>query len=158
MKVLYTGSFDPITVGHLDIIKRISKKFETVVVTVFNNKEKKYWFSIEERCEMVRGAVKDLKNVEVDFTEGLVVEYCEKNNISIIVRGLRAVSDYEYELAVSSINKHLNKELETLFLVASSEYSFLSSSMVKDVAENGGHFEDLVPENVAQNIYRLLGR
>jgi pantetheine-phosphate adenylyltransferase len=158
MKVLYTGSFDPITLGHLDIIKRISKKFDTVVVTVFNNKEKKYWFSIEERCEMVRGAVKGIENVEVDFTEGLVVDYCERNNISIIVRGLRAVSDYEYELAISSINKHLKQELETFFLVASPQYSFLSSSMVKDVAEHGGHFEDLVPENVAQNINRLLGR
>ncbi|MDD4089218.1 MAG: pantetheine-phosphate adenylyltransferase [Tissierellia bacterium] len=158
MKVLYTGSFDPITVGHLDIIKRISKMFETVVVTVFNNKEKKYWFSIEERCEMARGATKDLKNVEVDFTGGLVVDYCNRNGISIIVRGLRAVSDYEYELSISSINKHLNKELETIFLVASPQYSFLSSSMVKDVAEHGGPFEDLVPENVAQNIYRLLGR
>ena len=158
MRVLYTGSFDPITVGHLDLIKRISKKFDTVVVTVFNNQEKKYWFPIEERCEMVRGAVKGLHNVEVDFMEGLVVDYCERKDISIIVRGLRAVSDYEYELSISSINKHLNNELETIFLVASSQYSFLSSSMVKDVAEHGGHFEDLVPENVVQNIYRLLGR
>ena len=158
MKVLYTGSFDPITVGHLDIIKRISKMFDTVVVTVFNNKEKKYWFSIKERCQMVKDAVKDLKNVEVDFTEGLVVDYCKNNNISIIIRGLRAVSDYEYELAVSSINKHLNQELETIFLVASPQYSFLSSSIVKDVAEHGGNFEDLVPENVAYCIKRLLGR
>jgi pantetheine-phosphate adenylyltransferase len=94
----------------------------------------------------------------VDFTGGLVVDYCKRNNISIIVRGLRAVSDYEYELAISSINKHLNNELETIFLVATSEYSFLSSSMVKDVAEHGGNIEGLVPDNVAQNIYRLLGR
>lgn len=107
---------------------------------------------------MVKGAVKNLKNVQVDFTEGLVVDYCDKNDINIIVRGLRAVSDYEYELAISSINKHLNKKLETIFLVASSEYSFLSSSMVKDVAEHGGPFEDLVPENVSENIYRVLGR
>lgn len=158
MRVLYTGSFDPITKGHLDIINRIACKFDEVVVTVFNNQEKKYWFSIEERCDMVRGAVKNLKNVQVDFTEGLVVDYCEKNDISIIVRGLRAVSDYEYELAISSINKHLDKRLETIFLVASPQYSFLSSSMVKDVALHGGPFEDLVPDNVAQNIYRVLGR
>ena len=158
MKVLYTGSFDPITVGHLDIIRRISKMFGTVVVTVFNNKEKKYWFPIEERCEMVRGATKELENVEVDFTGGLVVDYCDRNGIRVIVRGLRAVSDYEYELSISSINKHLNKELETIFLVASPQYSFLSSSMVKDVALHGGPFEDLVPDNVAQNIYRVLGR
>ncbi|NLB32995.1 MAG: pantetheine-phosphate adenylyltransferase, partial [Tissierellia bacterium] len=145
MRVLYTGSFDPITKGHLDIINRISCKFDEVVVTVFNNQEKKYWFSIEERCDMVRGAIKNLKNVQVDFTEGLVVDYCVKNDISIIVRGLRAVSDYEYELAISSINKHLDNRLETIFLVASPAYSFLSSSMVKDVAEHGGKFDDLVP-------------
>ena len=107
---------------------------------------------------MVRGAVEELGNVEVDFTGGLVVDYCDRNGISIIVRGLRAVSDYEYELSISSINKHLNKELETIFLVASPQYSFLSSSMVKDVAEHGGPFEDLVPDNVAQNIYKVLGR
>lgn len=158
MKVLYTGSFDPITVGHLDIINRISPKFDEVVVTVFNNIQKKYWFNIEERCEMVRQATSHLHNVTVDFTEGLVVDYCEKNKINIIVRGLRAVSDYEYELSISHINKHLNKNLETIFLVASSEYSFLSSSMVKDVAEHGGAFEDLVPENVADEIHKKLGR
>lgn len=158
MKVLYTGSFDPITVGHLDIINRISGKFDEVIVTVFNNLEKKYWFTIEERCEMVRQATAHLHNVKVDFTGGLVADYCKKNNINIIVRGLRAVSDYEYELAISSINKHLDKDLETIFLVASSEYSFLSSSMVKDVAEHGGAFEDLVPENVGKEIYKKLGR
>lgn len=158
MKVLYTGSFDPITVGHMDIINRISRNFDEIVVTVFNNIEKKYWFDIEERCEMVRQATAHLHNVKVDFTEGLVVDYCEKNNIKLIVRGLRAVSDYEYELAISSINKHLNKDLETIFLVASSEYSFLSSSMVKDVAEHGGAFEDLVPEYVGQEIHKKLRR
>jgi len=158
MKVLYTGSFDPITAGHMDIINRISGNLEEVVVAVFNNIEKKSWFSIEEGGEMVRQATKHLHNVSVDFTEGLVVEYCEKNNINMIVRGLRAVSDYEYELAISSINKHLNRNLETIFLVASPEYSFLSSSMVKDVAEHGGAFEDLVPAYVAQEIYKKLGR
>lgn len=158
MKVLYTGSFDPITLGHMDIINRISSKFDEVVVTVFNNKEKKYWFNIKERCDMVRGATVHLNNVKVDFTEGLVVEYCDKNNINIIVRGLRAVSDYEYELAISSINKHLNNKLETIFLVASPEYSFISSSMIKDVAEHGGAFEDLVPINVGQEIHKKLGR
>lgn len=158
MKVLYTGSFDPITLGHMDIINRISKIFDEIVVTAFNNIDKQYWFSIEQRCEMVRQATKHLDNVSVDYTEGLVVDYCRKNNINLIVRGLRAVSDYEYELAISSINKHLNKELETIFLVASAEYSFLSSSLVKDVAEHGGVFEDLVPEYVAQEIHKKLGR
>lgn len=158
MKVLYTGSFDPITMGHMDIIIRAAKKFDEVVVTVFNNIDKKYWFTIEERCEMVRKATEHLNNVTIDFTEGLVVDYCKKNNVNLIIRGLRAVSDYEYELAISGINKHLDKNLETIFLVASSEYSFLSSSMVKDVAEHGGAFEDLVPECVAMGIHKKLGR
>lgn len=158
MKVLYTGSFDPITMGHMDIISRTAKKFDEVVVTVFNNIDKKYWFTIEERCEMARQATSHLHNVTVDYTEGLVVDYCKKNNINLIVRGLRAVSDYEYELSISGINKHLDNNLETIFLVASSKYSFLSSSMVKDVAEHGGAFEDLVPKYVAQEIYKKLGR
>lgn len=158
MKVLYTGSFDPITVGHMDIINRIAKKFDEIIVTVFNNCEKNYWFTIEERCRMVREATSHLNNVKVDFTGGLVADYCKKNNINIIVRGLRAVSDYEYELTISSINKHLDNDLETIFLVASSEYSFLSSSMIKDVAEHGGNFEDLVPKNVSREIYKKLGR
>lgn len=158
MKVLYTGSFDPITMGHMDIITRAAKKFDEVVVTVFNNIDKKYWFTIEERCEMVRQATAHLHNVTIDYTEGLVVDYCQKHNINLIIRGLRAVSDYEYELAISGINKHLDKNLETIFLVASSEYSFLSSSMVKDVAEHGGAFEDLVPDCVAREIHKKLGR
>lgn len=158
MKVLYTGSFDPITLGHLDIINRISSKFDEVVVTVFNNQAKNYWFNINERCEMVREAVTHLQNVRVDFTQGLVVDYCKKNDIKVIIRGLRAVSDYEYELAITGINKHLDNELETLFLVASPEFSFLSSSMVKEVATYGGAFQSLVPKNVSKRIITKIGR
>jgi len=158
MKVLYTGSFDPITCGHLDLIKRCSAKFDEVVVTIFNNKSKKHWFTGEERYELVKEAVKDLGNVTVDITEGMVVAYCKKNDITMIVRGLRAVSDYEYELSVSSINRHLNRDLETFFLVASPEYSFISSSIVKEVSEFGGEFRDLVPDNVAKAILKKIGR
>lgn len=158
MKVLYTGSFDPITLGHLDIINRVSSKFDEVVVTVFNNQSKNYWFNINERCEMVKEAVAHLQNVKVDYTEGLVVDYCKKNNIKVIIRGLRAVSDYEYELSITGINKHLDNELETLFLVASPEFSFLSSSMVKEVASYGGAFQSLVPKNVSKRIITKLGR
>nr|WP_312576042.1 pantetheine-phosphate adenylyltransferase [Sedimentibacter sp.] len=158
MKVLYTGSFDPITCGHLDLIKRCSSKFDEVVVTIFNNKSKKHWFTGEERYELVKEAVKDLNNVSVDITEGMVVNYCKKNDINMIVRGLRAVSDYEYELSVSSINRHLYNDLETFFLVASPEYSFISSSIVKEVSEYGGEFRDLVPENVANAILKKIGR
>lgn len=158
MKVLYTGSFDPITCGHLDLVKRCSRKFDEVVVTIFNNKSKSHWFTGEERFELVKEAVKDLENVTVDITEGMVVNYCKKNNINIVVRGLRAVSDYEYELMVASINRHLYRDIETLFLVASPEYSFISSSMVKEVAEFGGEYQDLVPENVAKEIFKKIGR
>ena len=158
MKVLYTGSFDPITCGHLDLIKRCASKFDEVVVTIFNNKSKSHWFTGEERYELVKEAVKFLDNVTVDITEGMVVNYCKKNNINMIVRGLRAVSDYEYELSVSSINRHLYRDLETFFLVASPEYSFISSSMVKEVAEFGGEFSDLVPENVEKAILKKIGR
>lgn len=158
MKVLYTGSFDPITCGHLDLIKRCSKKFDEVVVAIFNNKSKKHWFTGEERFELVKEAVKDFDNVTVDITEGMVVKYCKENDINIIIRGLRAVSDYEYELSVSSINRHLYNDLETLFLVASPEYSFISSSIVKEVAEYGGEFSDLVPKNVEIAILKKIGR
>lgn len=158
MKVLYTGSFDPITCGHLDLIKRCASKFDEVVVCIFNNKSKSHWFTGEERYELVKDAVKSLNNVSVDITEGMVVNYCKKNNINMIVRGLRAVSDYEYELSVSSINRHLYSDLETFFLVASPEYSFISSSMVKEVAEFGGEFRDLVPENVEKAILKKIGR
>lgn len=158
MKVLYTGSFDPITCGHLDLIKRCACKFDEVIVTIFNNKSKKHWFTGEERYELVKEAVKELSNVSVDITEGMVVNYCKQHDINMIVRGLRAVSDYEYELSVSSINRHLYSDLETFFLVASPEYSFISSSMVKEVSEFGGEFEDLVPENVAEAILRKIGR
>lgn len=158
MKVLYTGSFDPITCGHLDLIKRCASKFDEVVVCIFNNKSKSHWFTGEERYELVKEAVKDLNNVSVDITEGMVVNYCKKNNINMIVRGLRAVSDYEYELSVSSINRHLYSDLETFFLVASPEYSFISSSMVKEVSEFGGEFRDLVPENVEKAILEKIGR
>jgi pantetheine-phosphate adenylyltransferase len=158
MKVLYTGSFDPITCGHLDLIKRCASKFDEVVVTIFNNKSKKHWFTGEERYELVKEAVKDLNNVSVDITEGMVVNYCKKNGINMVVRGLRAVSDYEYELSVSSINRHLYSDLETFFLVASPQYSFISSSIVKEVSEFGGEFSDLVPENVKKAILEKIGR
>lgn len=148
MKVLYTGSFDPITYGHLDLIKRCSEKFDSVVVTIFNNKSKNHFFTAQERSMLVKQAVRDLKNVTVDITEDMVVNYAKQNNIDLVVRGLRAVSDYEYELKVASINKHLYPELETLFMIASPEYSFISSSIVKEVAMFGGDISKLVPKNV----------
>lgn len=158
MKVLYTGSFDPITNGHLDLIKRCSDKFENVVVTIFNNNSKEHFFTVEERFRLVSDAVKDLQNVTVDMTEDMTVNYARNHNIDLIVRGLRAVSDYEYELKIASINKHLYPELETLFMIASPDYSFISSSIVKEVAMYGGDISDLVPKNVLAAIDDKLRR
>lgn len=158
MKVLYTGSFDPITNGHLDLIKRCSDKFENVVVTIFNNNSKEHFFTVEERFRLVNEAVKDLQNVTVDMTEDMTVNYAKNHNIDLIVRGLRAVSDYEYELKIASINKHLYPELETLFMIASPDYSFISSSIVKEVAMYGGDISDLVPKNVLAAIDDKLRR
>ncbi|HBB28584.1 MAG TPA: pantetheine-phosphate adenylyltransferase [Clostridiales bacterium] len=158
MKVLYTGSFDPITNGHLDLIKRCSDKFENVVVTIFNNNSKEHFFTVEERFRLVSEAVKDLQNVTVDMTEDMTVNYAKNHNIDLIVRGLRAVSDYEYELKIASINKHLYPELETLFMIASPDYSFISSSIVKEVAMYGGDISDLVPKNVIAAIDDKLRR
>ncbi|MEL7646945.1 MAG: pantetheine-phosphate adenylyltransferase [Sedimentibacter sp.] len=158
MKVLYAGSFDPITCGHLDLIKRCSDMFDQVVVTVFNNSAKKYMFTCEERVDYVRGAVKDLKNVTVESSDEMVAQYCRKNGIKVVIRGLRAVSDYEYELGLSSYNKFLNEDLETLFMVASPEYSFISSSGVKEIARYDEKFKDLVPENVVEPLRKKLGR
>lgn len=158
MKVLYTGSFDPITLGHLDLIKRCSDKFENVVVTIFNNSFKDHFFTADERLELVKEAVKDLKNVTVDVTEDMTVNYAREHNIDLIVRGLRAVSDYEYEIKIASINKHLYTELETLFMIASPNYSFISSSIVKEVAMYGGDISDLVPKNVLTAIKDKLRR
>lgn len=158
MKVLYTGSFDPITLGHLDLIKRCSDKFENVVVTIFNNKSKEHFFTADERHKLVSDAVKDLKNVTVDMTEDMAVNYARNHNIDLIVRGLRAVSDYEYEIKIASINKHLYPELETLFMIASPNYSFISSSIVKEVSMFGGDISALVPENVLSAIEDKLRR
>lgn len=158
MRVLYTGSFDPITNGHLDLIKRCSEKFENVVVTIFNNNSKDHFFTANERYDLVKVAVKDLKNVTVDITGDMAVNYAKNNKIDLIVRGLRAVSDYEYELKIASINKHLYPEIETLFMIASPNYSFISSSIVKEVAMYGGDISALVPENVLLAIEEKLRR
>jgi pantetheine-phosphate adenylyltransferase len=148
MKVMYSGSFDPITCGHLDIIKRCSAKFDNVKVVVFDNYSKNHSFSVKDRYELVKEATKDITNVEVDIATGMLVDYAKKYNIEVVIRGLRAVSDYEYEIKVASMNKFLHEGLETFFMLASPNFSFLSSSVVKEIAKLGGDIEGLVPENV----------
>ncbi len=150
MRVMYSGSFDPITKGHLDIIYRCSKKFDEVVVVVFNNKSKKHMFSAEERKDLVEKVTYNLDNVFVDLAEGMLVEYARNNNIDVIIRGLRAVSDYEYELKVASMNNLLHSDLETLFMLSSPNYSFISSSIVKEIARLNGQLNQLVPKVVEE--------
>lgn len=148
MTVIYPGSFDPITNGHIDIIERCSKKFDRVIVSVLNNTSKKTLFTVEERVEMIEKSLEEYDNIEVDAFSGLLIDYAKKKKASLIVRGLRAVSDFEYEMQMALINKSLYEELETFFFIASSKYSFLSSSVVKEVSSHGGEVKDLVPDIV----------
>ncbi|HDX9638178.1 TPA: pantetheine-phosphate adenylyltransferase [Bacillus mobilis] len=140
-----SGSFDPITLGHLDIIKRGAKVFDEVYVVVLNNSSKKPFFSVEERLDLIREATKDIPNVKVDSHSGLLVEYAKMRNANAILRGLRAVSDFEYEMQITSMNRKLDGNIETFFIMTNNQYSFLSSSIVKEVARYGGSVVDLVP-------------
>ncbi|PFF10824.1 pantetheine-phosphate adenylyltransferase [Bacillus cereus] len=140
-----SGSFDPITLGHLDIIKRGAKVFDEVYVVVLNNSSKKPFFSVEERLDLIREATKDIPNVKVDSHSGLLVEYAKMHNANAILRGLRAVSDFEYEMQITSMNRKLDEDIETFFIMTNNQYSFLSSSIVKEVARYGGSVVDLVP-------------
>lgn len=142
------GSFDPITNGHLDIIERGSKLFDEVYVVLLNNTQKRPFFSVEERIDLIREVTKHIPNVLVDVHVGLLVEYAEKVNACAVIRGLRAVSDFEYEMQITAVNKKLMDELETIFIMANSTYSFISSSIVKEVASFGGNLDGLIPAQV----------
>ncbi|MBQ6823905.1 MAG: pantetheine-phosphate adenylyltransferase [Clostridia bacterium] len=147
------GSFDPVTLGHLDIISRSARLFDKVYVAVLKNSSKKNsMFTIEERMELIRRCITDLPNVEVITFEGLLVECAKENNAIAIVKGLRAVTDFEYEFQMALINKKLNREIETLFLTTNAKYLYLSSSIVKEVAKNGGDITDFVHPAVAEDI------
>ncbi len=158
-KAMYPGSFDPITNGHLDIIERASAVFDEVLVVIMQNPKKKNHFTVEERIEMIREVVKDLKNVKVDAGEGLTVNYAKKEGAKVLIRGIRAVTDYEYELQQASANMFLDPSIETLFFLARPEYSFLSSSSVVEMASNNGKITGLVPECLEKKITeRLLSK
>ncbi|HLR42969.1 MAG TPA: pantetheine-phosphate adenylyltransferase [Pseudogracilibacillus sp.] len=143
------GSFDPITNGHLDIITRGAKVFDHVVVTIFNNQSKTPLFSVEERIELIEEVVKDLPNVTVDVSDGLLVDYANQTKANVVLRGLRAVSDFEYEMQITSMNNKLEPNLETFFMMTNNQYSFLSSSIVKEIAKYQGNIDCLVPAVVA---------
>ena len=144
------GSFDPVTLGHLDIIKRGAKIFDEVYVCVLNNSSKQPLFTVEERCELIRQATKDLPNIKVESFHGLLIDYAKQKEAKVILRGLRAVTDFEYEMQGTSMNKVLNDEIETFFMMTNNQYSFLSSSIVKEVAKYDGSVKDLVPKEVEE--------
>ncbi|MFD2212976.1 MULTISPECIES: pantetheine-phosphate adenylyltransferase [Bacillaceae] len=142
------GSFDPITYGHLDIIKRGAKVFEEVYVCVLNNASKQPLFTVDERCELIREVTKEMPNVIVESYRGLLIDYVREKNAQAILRGLRAVSDFEYEMQITSMNRVLDENIETFFMMTNNQYSFLSSSIVKEVAKYKGDISELVPEVV----------
>ena len=147
---IYPGSFDPITNGHLDIIQRGAKLFDEVIVAILVNPEKAPLFALEERVAMIHTILNDqFSNVKVDTFEGLLVEYAMRQNAQVIVRGIRAVSDYEYELQMALMNRHLSPDLETVFMVPSLETTYISASLVREVAKFGGDLEGLVHPQVA---------
>ena len=152
-RAIYPGSFDPVTNGHVDIILRSSKIVDKLIVCVLNNSAKKSLFSVEERVSMLKELTKDLPNVEVTSFDGLLVDYMREIDASIIVRGLRAVTDFEYELQIAQTNHIENTDIETIFLTTNLQYSYLSSTIVKEFASYGGDISKFVPEQFVDRIY-----
>lgn len=155
-RVVCPGSFDPITNGHLDIIERASFLFDEVVVVVLVNESKKGLFPTERRLELIREAVSELENVTLDSYAGLLVDYCSQNDVQAIVKGLRAVSDFDYELQMAQMNGNLTG-IDTVFIPTSPDYTFIASSLVKEVARHGGDVNGLVPKNVLNALDEAFG-
>ncbi|MBO4399087.1 MAG: pantetheine-phosphate adenylyltransferase [Lachnospiraceae bacterium] len=157
MKVgIYAGSFDPVTLGHLDVIERASRIVDRLVIGVLNNTSKTPSFTAEERVEFIQRVTKDIPNVEVKTFDGLTVDFAKQEKARILVRGLRAVTDFEYELQIAQLNHKLDPKIDTIFLTTSVEYSYLSSSIVKEIAHFGGDISKLVPKEVKQDIIDKL--
>ncbi len=155
---IYPGSFDPVTLGHLDIIRRSAGIFDVLIVSVLDNKAKTPLFSVEERVDMLKEATADMPNVKVDFFSGLLIDYARKQKVHVAIRGLRAITDFEYELQIAQTNHKLsNGQLDTLFLATSLEYAYLSSSSVKEIASFNGDILQCVPEFVAKRLYAKYG-
>jgi len=153
---IYAGSFDPLTNGHLDIFERANVICDKVIIAVAKNITKKTLFNIEERVEMIKECCGSVGNSEVTSFNGLLIDYCREKGVSVIIRGIRAIIDFDYEYAIALLNRRLLPEVETIFLVANSEYSFISSSMVKEVAGYGGDVSTLVPQFVNDTLAKKL--
>lgn len=151
-KAVYPGTFDPVTNGHLDVIRRGCVIFDALVVSVGCNPLKDALFSVEERMEMIRENIKDLGNVEVDCFHGMLVDYLKKQQTNVILRGIRTVSDFEYELQRALTNRALNKEVETVFVMTSEQYSFLNSTLVREAVSLGGNVSQFVPAGVEKRL------
>ena len=155
MKIaIYPGSFDPITKGHLDILKNASEIFDKVIIAVARNGEKKGFLTVDERVELIKESVKDFDNVEVDSFEGLTIEYAKKHGAEVLIRGLRAVSDFEYEMQLSQTNSALCADIKTVFLTTKPKYNFISSSTIKEILRNGGDVSKFVPECVYEYLMK----
>ncbi len=157
-KCVYPGSFDPVTSGHLDIIERASAMFDDVTVSVLINKNKQPAFSVEQRMDFIRRSTQHLSGVSVDCFSGLLVDYMKARQANIVIRGLRAISDFEYEFQMAAMNAKLARDVETIFLMTDINHSFLSSSMVKELVYHGGTIHGLVPPCIEEDVIRYFGR
>ncbi len=153
---IYPGTFDPITYGHIDLIQRATEIFDNVIVAVARNGHKKPLFSLEERFEMLKEATKDFQGLEVEAFDGLVVDFAREKNVKILIRGLRMISDFEYEFQMALTNRRLASHVETVFLMPSESYSFLSSRLIKEAAVLGADISSFVPDNVAVRLKEKL--
>lgn len=149
---IYPGTFDPVTFGHLDVIQRASELFDVVIVAVLENAAKKPLFTKEERLQLIQEAVKSIPNVEVDIFEGLLVEYARRKGASVIIRGLRAISDFEYEFQMALMNRKISNGITTVFLMPHEKYTYLNSSIVRELARLGANVSDFVPQFVANKL------
>ena len=150
---IYPGSFDPITCGHRDVIKRAAKIVDVLIIGVLKNNSKKAMFTPEERVELIKRVTKDIPNVQVESFSGLTVDFAKERGATILVRGLRAVTDFEYELQIAQTNHKLNPDIDTIFFTTSVQYSYLSSSIAKEVASFGGSVQDLLPEEIIDTVF-----
>ena len=155
-KAVYPGSFDPVTFGHLDIIERSARMSDHLIIGVLNNNSKTPLFSVEERVNMLKSLTRDLKNVEVTAFGGLLVDFVRANQADAVIRGLRAVTDFEYELQIAQTNRVIAPEVDTVFLTTNLKYSYLSSSIVKEIAAFGGEINAFVPEEVAERVMKKM--
>jgi len=153
-KMIYPGSFDPLTFGHLDMIERAAKLCDKLYVVVANNPKKTYTFSVDERISMIEETVGHVRNIEIVKVEGLIIDYCLEHGIRTMVRGLRAISDFDYEFQLSTTNRFLSDKIETVFLMSKPTHTFLSSSQAKEIGQFGGDLKQFVPDFIAKEIYK----